>query len=88
MRDIAYQYAQRWATHNLVFGTLHDDHDDHLRYHLLISSDVSVESKKIRLAKSQFDKIKKELEYRVLKNYSELEQTVVINKWSRWKAIE
>jgi len=80
LRDIAYEYAQRRASHNLVFGTLHDDHDDHLHYHLLISANVSGESKKTRLAKAQFDKIKKELESRVLKKYPELEQTVVINK--------
>jgi len=80
LRDIAYEYAKSRASENLIFGTLHDDHDNHLHYHLLISANASGESKKTRLTKAQFDKIKKELESRVLKRYPELEQTVVINK--------
>ncbi|MCU7882546.1 MAG: relaxase/mobilization nuclease domain-containing protein [Candidatus Thiodiazotropha sp. (ex Lucinoma aequizonata)] len=80
LRDIAYEYAKRRASQNLVFGTLHDDHDSHLHYHLLISANASGESKKTRLAKAEFDKIKKELESRVLEHHPELEQDVVINK--------
>ena len=80
LRDIAYEYAKKRASENLVFGTLHDDHDNHLHYHLLISANASGESKKTRLAKAQFDKIKKELESRVLEHHPELEQTLVIGK--------
>ena len=80
LREVAYQYAQQRASQNLIFGTLHDDHDDHLHYHLLISANASGESKRTRLSKAQFDKLKKTMESRVLKHYPELEQKVVINR--------
>ncbi len=80
LRDLAVEYAKRRATSNLVFGTLHDDHDGHLHYHLLISSNASGESKKTRLSKAQFDKLKRQMENDVLKDYPELEQEVSINR--------
>ena len=80
LRSIAYHYIQKRAPTNLVFGTLHDDHSEHLHYHLLISANSSGESKKTRLSKIQFDKIKKQTEIWVLKNYPELEQKKLLNK--------
>lgn len=80
LRDIAYEYAKRRADGNLVFGTLHDDHDNHLHYHLLISANAVGESKKTRLSKRQFDQLKKGMEQRVLETYPELEQTLVIGQ--------
>lgn len=80
LRDIAYEYAKRRASSNLVFGALHDDHDHHLHYHLLISANALGDSKKTRLSKAQFDQLKKGMEERVLKHYPELEQRVVINQ--------
>jgi hypothetical protein len=80
LRNIAYEYAQKRAEHNLIFATLHDDHDEHLHYHFIISSNSLGESKKTRLSKSQFDKFKKNLELRTLEQYPELEQKIVINK--------
>ncbi|MCW8923899.1 MAG: hypothetical protein OQK69_09780, partial [Gammaproteobacteria bacterium] len=79
LRDIAYKYAQQRAKDNIIFGTLHDDHDDHLHYHLLISANSLGDSKKTRLSKAQFDKFKKDMENQVLKQYPELEQKAVIN---------
>lgn len=80
LRSIAQEYAKRRAGTNLVFGALHDDHDDHLHYHLCISANALGESKKTRLSKAQFDKLKKQLESEVLTQYPQLEQKVVINK--------
>lgn len=80
LKNIAYEYVKNRANHNLVFGTLHDDHDNHLHYHLLISANELGESKKTRLSKAQFDKLKKGMEARVLKRYPELEQKVAINQ--------
>ncbi len=83
LMNIAYEYARRRAQNNLIFGTLHDDHydsDGHLHYHLLISSNAVGDTRKTRLSKSQFDKLKKGMELQVLTNHPELEQQVVINK--------
>lgn len=80
LRDIAYEYAKRRASNNLVFGALHDDHDSHLHYHLIISANACGESKKTRLSKTEFDKLKKEIESQVLTHHPELEQKIVINK--------
>ena len=82
MRNIAYEYAQKRAAHNLIFAALHDDHDEHLHYHFIISANALGESKKTRMSKAQFDKFKKNLEARTLKQYPELEQRVIINKQS------
>ncbi|MCW8932052.1 MAG: relaxase/mobilization nuclease domain-containing protein [Gammaproteobacteria bacterium] len=80
LRYIAYKYALDRAPKNLVFGTLHDDHDEHLHYHLLISANALGDPKKTRLSKKQFDNLKKDMEKHVLKNHPELEQKVVINR--------
>ena len=85
LRDIAYEYSKRRANNNLVFGTLHDDHEDHLHYHLLISANAVSDEKRTRLSKSKFDKLKKDLEERVLTQYPELEQKVTINKQAKEK---
>ncbi len=85
LREIAYEYARNRANQNLIFGTLHDDHDEHLHYHLIISANAVGESKKTRLSKAQFDRFKKDMEKRVLKNYPELEQKVVINHEAKEK---
>lgn len=80
LRDIAYQYAQSRAERNLIFGTLHDDHEEHLHYHLLVSSNARGESKKTRLSKAQFAQFKQSMESLVLENYPELKQEVVIGR--------
>ncbi len=80
LREIAYQYAKQRAGNNLIFATLHDDHEHHLHYHFLISSNAVGESKKTRLSKVQFDRFKKHLESRTLEHFPELEQKVIINK--------
>ncbi len=78
--QIAYEYLNKRAANNLVLGVMHEDHDDNLHYHLMISSNELGESKKHRLSKKQFEVIKCDLEKRVLQNMPELEQKVAINK--------
>jgi len=80
LRDIAQEYAQRRAGNNLVFGCLHDDHDHHLHYHLMITANEAGVKKRHRLTKAQFNKLKRDLESDVLRKYPELEQKVVINQ--------
>ncbi len=80
LRSVAYEYARKRAEHNLIFATLHDDHDEHLHYHFIISSNALGESKETRMSKAQFDKFKKNLETRTLKKYPELEQKIIMGK--------
>lgn len=80
LRQIAYHYAQQRADNNLIFATLHDDHDHHLHYHFLISSNAVGDSKKTRLSKTQFDRFKKDLEQHTLEHFPELEQQIIINR--------
>jgi hypothetical protein len=85
LRKIVLEYIQKRAKNNLVYGVLHDDKTDNFHYHLLISSNELEETKKHRLSKYEFDKIKKDLEVMVLSKYPELQQGVVINKPSSEK---
>ncbi len=85
LRKISLEYIEKRAVNNLVFGVLHDDKKDNFHYHLLISSNELEETKKHRLSKYEFDKIKKDLEIMVLEKYPELQQGVVINKPSTEK---
>ena len=80
LRDIAYAYIRARACENLVYGTLHDDHEGHLHYHLLISANGFEAVKRTRLTKHQFDTVKKTLEQNVLSAYPELEQAVTMNR--------
>jgi hypothetical protein len=85
LRKIVLEYIDKRAKYNLVYGVLHDDKKDNFHYHLLISSNELEETKQHRLSKSQFDKIKKDLEIMVLEKYPELQQGVIINKPSTEK---
>lgn len=80
LKNIAYDYAHCRAPNCLVFGTLHDDHDEHLHYHLLISANYVGESKKHRFSKAEFAAFKNALEERVLAQYPELEQSITMNR--------
>jgi hypothetical protein len=80
LREIILEYIHKRANNNLVYGVLHEDKTDNFHYHLLISSNENLAIKNFRLSKSQFEKIKKDLEVRVLEKYPELQQGVVINK--------
>jgi len=85
LRDIALNYLDKRAKNNLAYAVLHDDKQDNLHYHFLISSNEVQDIKKHRLSKEEFDTIKKELERRVLDKYPELEQKELINKQAKEK---
>lgn len=80
LNKIAREYIENRANDNLVYATMHDDHDNHLHYHFIISSNKAGDSQKLRMSKHSFDKFKKDLELKVLESYPELEQTFTINK--------
>ncbi len=74
LREIALQYIEMRCARNMVFGCLHEDHKDHLHYHLMISANELNETKRHRLTTAQFDKLKRDLEFFVLKQFPELKQ--------------
>lgn len=78
--EIAKNYLFSRAPRSLAYGVLHDDKGEHLHYHLMISANEVDSSERIRLSKSQFAEIKKQLETWVLERYPELEQTRVMGK--------
>lgn len=80
LKDIGLEYIQNRAKNNLVFGVLHDDKDDNLHYHFMISSNELESEKKHRLSKDEFSTFKKDLEQSVLTKYPELEQKKLISK--------
>ena len=80
LKNIGLEYVRTRANKNLVFGVLHDDKDDNLHYHFMISSNELMSEKRLRLSKEEFSQFKKDLELKVLTEYPELEQKKLINK--------
>lgn len=80
LKDIGLDYIRNRAQNNLVFGVLHDDKDDNIHYHFMISSNELQSERKHRLSKNEFSEFKKDLEQKVLTKYPELEQKKLINK--------
>lgn len=80
LKDIGLDYIRNRAQNNLVFGVLHDDKDDNIHYHFMISSNELQSERKHRLSKNEFSEFKKDLEHMVLTKYPELEQKKLINK--------
>lgn len=80
LKDIGLDYIRNRAQNNLVFGVLHDDKDDNIHYHFMISSNEIQSERKHRLSKNEFSEFKKDLEQKVLTKYPELEQKKLINK--------
>jgi hypothetical protein len=56
---------------------IHDDHTEHLHFHLVISSNKIESTERVRLSKEQFSEIQTHLERHVLTHYPELNQKAV-----------
>jgi hypothetical protein len=82
LRQIAFDYIQNRAKNNLAYGALHDDHDNNIHFHLIISANEVQSRTRFRLPKHEFAQIKKTLEKRVLEHYPELQQKELINRKS------
>lgn len=80
LRDIALDYIRDRAPECLVLGQLHDDHEDHLHYHLVISANPFGRAERHRLSRAEFRKIQVGLESRVLARYPQLQQGIAIGK--------
>lgn len=78
LRELALRYVGERCPGNMVYGCLHDDHRDHIHYHLMISANERGESRRLRLSKGRFDEIKRELETHTLEKYPELKQRRII----------
>lgn len=78
LREIVLKYIAERCPKNMVYGCLHEDHADHLHYHLLISANERGEAKRYWHTKSKYDQIKRDLEEHVLRQYPELKQRRVI----------
>ena len=85
LAEIVRKYVQDRAANNLVCGYMHDEKDNNLHFHLMISSNEVGKSKRHSLRKKQFDTIKSDLEKRVLENHPELEQKQLISKKNSYK---
>lgn len=83
--EIVSQYARLRAPNCIVLGALHDDHDEHIHVHLLISANELAQTKRYSLTKAQFRKITIDMERRVLADYPELQQKVAIEKEAKVK---
>ncbi len=80
LRQITLDYIRNRAKSNLAYGALHDDHDNNIHFHLIISANEIQSRKRYRLPKHEFAQIKKTLEKRVLEHYPELQQKELINR--------
>jgi len=78
LREITLKYIEGRCPRNMVYACLHEDHADHLHYHLMISANEKDEAKRHWLTKKQFDTLKRDVETHVLENYPELKQRKII----------
>jgi hypothetical protein len=83
--EIVQEYTKRRAFGNLACGYMHDEKDNNLHFHLMISSNEVGKSKRTSLRKNEFSTLKIEMEKWVLQKYPELEQEKLISKKSQYK---
>lgn len=79
LRLVALEYVRLRCPNNLVYGALHQDHEEHLHYHLMISANSRGERNRLRLTKAQFDRVKRDTETLLRQRFPELKQTELIN---------
>lgn len=80
LKHLAQVYIQSRAQDCLVFAGMHDEKNNQLHYHLIISANRVNERSRYRLSKRQFDDIKRQLELYALEHYPELEQAKLISQ--------
>lgn len=80
LQEVAQRYVLSRSQRSLVYGVLHDEHLEHLHYHLLISANEAGSAERIRLSKADFAQVKTQLEAMVQQLYLELEQGMVMSQ--------
>ncbi|MEY8215299.1 MAG: hypothetical protein RPR97_12575 [Colwellia sp.] len=83
--EIVQEYTKRRAFGNLACGYMHDEKDNNLHFHLMISSNEVNKSNRVSLRKKEFSTLKVEMEKWVLQKYPELKQEKIISKKSQYK---
>jgi hypothetical protein len=83
--EIVNEYTKRRAFGNLACGYMHDEKDNNLHFHLMLSSNEVGKSKRTSLRKNEFSTLKIEMEEWVLMKYPKLEQEKLISKKSQYK---
>ena len=83
--EIVQEYTKRRAFGNLACGYMHDEKDNNLHFHLMISSNEVGKSNRVSLRKKEFSTLKVEMEKFVLMKYPELEQAKIISKKNHYK---
>jgi len=79
LNQIVREYIKNRAPKCLVYAQIHTEHSHNLHFHLMISANEVGSRKRLSLKKYQFNKIKRELEGYVLKNFPELKQEKIID---------
>lgn len=87
LRLLALDYVDRRCPENMVFGAMHQDHEGHLHYHLMISANQKDDRRRFRLPKARFDAIQREMERQAIEQYPELKQERVIDKTAEERAL-
>ena len=78
LRELALEYIGERAPNNMVYGALHDDHSDHIHYHLMISANERGSDKRYWISSKKLDRIKRDIEKRCLTEHPELKQQAVM----------
>ena len=86
--DLAERYCAKRAPNQLAYGRIHQDRDHH-HIHLMISSNAVRSDRRVRMTKSQFAEIQRELERYRLDRFPELGDLRIYNpdparEQSRW----
>lgn len=78
LRDAALRYIEQRCPNNLVYGCLHEDHAEHLHYHLMFTANAKGEAKRLRITNAQLTSIKHEAEQFILTHHPEFQQKPVM----------
>ena len=87
LRELALKYAEGRAPNNLTYGALHDDHSEHIHYHLMISANERGSSNRYWISSQKLDSLKRDLEAQCLANYPELKQQLVMGASGKEKQL-
>lgn len=78
LQELGFRYLRQRAAGALAYGVIHlDQGNPHI--HFVISGNLIESAKKLRLSKTQFDRIKKEIEGYQRKHYPDLKHSLVFN---------
>ena len=83
--DLTNTYIKNRAPDCLVYGFIHDEKDNNLHIHLMISANEYQKTNRFRLEKKDFQKAKEITESKCLAEYKDLEQDKLVTKDKTYK---